>query len=144
MATYHLEVDPASALDSLTVESVTFSHVSPYVSVRLTAGKSNDTAAFERILHVDGLARIVIDGVETVVEPESGPDPIWLQCIGKSVETASVVPPGVLRLAFRDGDSVTVGSDAHYEPWRFFRGDGLMVISPAGGSVVSKRTGPSN
>lgn len=136
MAAYYPNVEQLKALASRTVESITVSHVGPYLAMRLPAWTDEgDTTTVDYVLQIDGVVRVSLGGTESVADPATGPDPVWLRFIGKTVDAASLVPPGGLRLMFRDGDVITVEGDARYEPWALHGSDATSIISAAGGRV---------
>ncbi|MGV0852585.1 DUF6188 family protein [Mycolicibacterium phlei] len=54
---------------------------------------------------------------------------------GLTVETATADKTGVLRVNFRDGTSLVVEPDPHYEAWNVSRPDGSLIVCRPGGGL---------
>ena len=96
-------------------------------------------------LEIEGPFRLVSSGLESSIDPKSGPDPTYLKLVDKTVVHANARRDGWLEVTFSDGDGLIVPPH-RYEPWQLNGDNGYLVVSVAGGGLAtwSGKEQPSN
>ena len=84
------------------------------------------------MLRVDGPFRLVTPTTEVDVNPNDGPNLVYLGLLGRTVAEAVATADGSLTIQFIDGDHLAVRSDA-YESWMLTgNGQSLSAWQAAG------------
>jgi hypothetical protein len=88
-------------------------------------------------LIIDGPFRLTSSDDSVEVDPAAGPDPTYLRLVDKTVGRAIAFRDGSLRVAFTDGELLTV-EPSRYEPWQLEAegGGGVEMVSVAGGGLA--------
>jgi len=86
------------------------------------------------VLRIDGPFRLVRPTAQVDVDPNEGPNSVYLELLQRTVEEAIATEDGSLAIRFVDGDRLEIRSDA-YESW-MLTGNGQSLVSVAGGGVA--------
>jgi hypothetical protein len=118
------------------VELVTFSSFGLWLTFPDPVAPESSPAA-DYVLRVNGPFRLVTPTTEVDVNPNEGPNPVYLGLLGRTVAEAVATADGSLAIKFIDGDQLAVRSDA-YESW-MLTGNGQSLLSVAGGGLARWR-----
>jgi Family of unknown function (DUF6188) len=92
------------------------------------------------VLRIEGPFRFISATAVLEVDPNDGPNPVYLGLLQRVVEDAVATEDGSLAISFVDGDRLEVRS-GRYESWEL-TGKGQSVLSVAGGGLA--RSGPGD
>jgi hypothetical protein len=109
----------------------------PFLRIEfLGGGLLGDAPGRDLSLTIEGRFSLETAGSVERVDPDEGPNPVYLRFVEKRVSRAIAGQDGSLRVEFADGDLLMV-EPAALEPWQLeSHPDGLLVVSVAGGGLA--------
>jgi hypothetical protein len=90
------------------------------------------------VLRIEGPFRFMSPTAVVEVDPNDGPNSVYLGLLQRVVDDAVATEDGALAIRFVDGDRLEIDS-GRYESW-MLTGNGQSVVSVAGGGLA--RSGP--
>jgi hypothetical protein len=123
------EGDVSLPINGRDVSQVAISRFTPFLRIHFWHPGPEFT------LEIEGSFRLVSSGVESLIDPERGPDPTYLTLVDKTVAHAIARRDGGLEVTFSDGDRLIIPPD-RYEPWQLNGNNGYLVVSVAGGGLA--------
>jgi hypothetical protein len=120
-------------LNGRAVELVTFSPFGLWLTFQDPVPLETSPGT-DYVLRIDGPFRLVTPRSQVEVDPNEGPNPVYLSLLQRTVAEAIATEDGSLAIRFVDGDRLEIRSDA-YESW-MLTGNGQELVSVAGGGVA--------